>query len=26
VIIRQFPQSPVAQKAKETLTTLRRPR
>jgi thiol-disulfide isomerase/thioredoxin len=26
VIVRQFPQSPMAQKAKETLTTLRRPR
>jgi len=26
VIVRQFPQSPIAQKAKETLTTLRRPR
>jgi thiol:disulfide interchange protein DsbD len=26
VIVRQFPQSPVAQKARETLTTLRRPR
>ena len=26
VIVRQFPQSPMAQKAKETLITLRRPR
>ncbi len=26
VIVRQFPQSPIAQQAKETLTTLRRHR